>query len=93
MKKGLHESTKRFRREIETNSRRRRAVNVSIDVEVLKGAKALGLNLSQTLESELRRLTQAARQTAWADENKAAMEEHNRFIEENGIWSEEFRSW
>jgi antitoxin CcdA len=66
---------------------------VTVDAAVLEEAKALQLNLSQTLEAELRRLTQAARKQAWAEENKAAMEEHNRFVEENGIWSEEFRSW
>jgi hypothetical protein len=29
----------------------------------------------------------------WKAVHHDAFEEHNRFIEENGIWSEEFCSW
>ncbi len=29
----------------------------------------------------------------WSEEHKEAIESHNRFIEEHGIWSEKYRSW
>ena len=43
----------------------KRAVNVSVDVEILDAARAQRINLSQTLEEVLRRLTQTARETQW----------------------------
>jgi antitoxin CcdA len=72
---------------------RKRAVNLSIDEEILAAAKAQGINLSQTLEDELRKRTQEAREAKWREENHEAMESHNRFIEKHGIWSEKYRSW
>jgi antitoxin CcdA len=72
---------------------RKRAVNLSIDEEILAAAKAQGINLSQTLEDELRKRTQEAREAKWREENREAMESHNRFIEKHGIWGEKYRSW
>ena len=71
----------------------KRAVNLSIDAEILAAAKEQGINLSQTLEDELRKLTQSAREAKWIEENREAIEAHNRFIEQHGIWSEKYRSW
>ena len=71
----------------------KRAVNLSIDAEILAAAKAQGINLSQTLEDELRKRTQEAREAKWQEENREAFEAHNRFIEKHGIWSEKYRSW
>lgn len=71
----------------------RRAVNVSIDAEILAAAKAQGINLSQTLEEVLRKLTQEARDAKWAEENREVIESFNRFIEKNGVFGEEFQDW
>lgn len=71
----------------------KRAVNLSIDAEILAAAKAQGINLSQTLEDELRKRTQESREAKWQEENREAFESHNRFIEKYGIWSEKYRSW
>ena len=71
----------------------KRAANLSIDAETLAEAKAMGINLSQTLEDELRRRVQQARIERWSRDNKAAIESYNRFIEDNGVWSEEYRKW
>ena len=72
---------------------RKRAANVSIDAEILAEAKAMGINLSQTLEGQLRKQVTAEKNRRWSEENKEAIEAHNRFIEEHGIWSEKYRSW
>jgi antitoxin CcdA len=74
-------------------SRPKRAVNLSVDAEILAAAKALGINLSQVLEDELRKRTREAREAKWREENRDAMESFNRFVEEHGIFGEEFRSW
>src|SRR5258705_13838640 len=71
----------------------KRAVNLRVDADILAAAKAQGINLSQALEEELRRLTKKARETKWQEENREAFESHNRFIEKYGIWSEKHRSW
>jgi len=71
----------------------KRAVNLSIDAEILAAAKAQRINLSQTLEDELRKRTQQAREAKWQEENREAFEAHNRFIAKHGIWSEKYRSW
>ena len=71
----------------------KRAVNLSIDAEILAAAKAQRINLSQALEDELRKRTQESREAKWQEENREAFESHNRFIEKHGIWSKKYRSW
>jgi antitoxin CcdA len=71
----------------------KRAVNVSVDAEILAQAKRQGINLSAALEGELRRLTEEERIKRFQEEHREAFESYNRFIEEHGIWSEKYRSW
>jgi antitoxin CcdA len=72
---------------------RKRAANVSIDEDILAAAKAMNINLSQTLEKELRRRVQAERDEKWRRENRSAIESYNRFIEKHGVFLEEFQDW
>lgn len=72
---------------------RKRPVNVTIDEAVLADAKRLGMNLSQVLEDELRKRVTEEKTRRWQEENREAIEAHNRFIETHGIWSEKYRSW
>lgn len=81
-----------FRR-AETKAGRKRAANVSIDADILAEAKALKINLSQTLEDELRRRVREEKAQRFHEEHREAINSYNRFIEEHGIWSEKFRSW
>jgi antitoxin CcdA len=71
----------------------KRAVNLSVDAEILAAAKALGLNLSQVLEEELRKRTQAAREAKWREGNRESVESYNRLIERAGVFGEEFQDW
>lgn len=72
---------------------RKRAVNVTVDGDLLADAKDLGLNLSQLLEEELRGRVTDEKTRRWEEENREALEAHNRFIEKHGIWSAKYRSW
>ena len=72
---------------------RKRAVNVTVDENVLAEAKQLGLNLSQVLEDELKKRVTEERTRRWQAEHREAIEAHNRFIEKHGIWSAKYRSW
>jgi len=94
MTKHFGDSARTFRRdEAPAKPPRKRAANVSIDEEILAEAKKLGINLSQTLETELRERVRQAKIDRWSEENKKAIDSYNRFIAENGIWSEEYRKW
>jgi antitoxin CcdA len=96
-KKPFRESSERFRRggRIGQSPKpgRKRAVNVTVDEDVLAEAKQLGMNLSQVLEEELRKRVTEEKTRRWQEENREAIEAHNRFIEKHGIFGEEFRNW
>ena len=96
-KKQFRESPERFRHTGRIGRPpapgRKRAVNVTVDEEVLSTAKQLGLNLSQVLEDELRRRVTEEKTRRWEEENRETLEAHNRFIEKYGIFGEEFRNW
>jgi len=93
MTKAFSDEARPFRRDDRGKRARKRATNVSIDAEILADAKALGINLSQTLEDELRKRTKEEKIRRFQEEHREAIEAHNRFIEEHGIWSEKYRSW
>src|SRR5882757_4716392 len=67
----------------------KRAVNVSVDAAILKVAKEMDINLSQALEDQLRKLTEAERIKRWRLENKDVIESYNALIERAGIFGEE----
>ena len=71
----------------------KRAVNVSIDAEILKVAKEMKINLSQAFEDTLRERTQEERVRRFQEENREAIESYNRFIERAGVFGEEWRKW
>jgi antitoxin CcdA len=77
----------------ETKPRPKKATNVTLDSALLAEARALGINLSRTLEERLEELVKAERIKRWQEENRAAIESMNRFIEKYGIFGEEFRTW
>src|SRR5208282_4668301 len=66
----------------------KRAVNVSIDAEILVVAKELGLNLSQTLEEALRKLTREERIRRFQEEMKPSIESYNALVERAGFVGE-----
>jgi antitoxin CcdA len=68
----------------------KRAVNVSVDAEILAVAKDLNINLSQTLEDALRKLTEEERIRRWQEENREAIESYNAFFERNGTLTEAY---
>ena len=72
---------------------RKRATNVSINEELLAEARAKNLNLSQTLEDALRAALREDRMKRFEEEHRDAFESYNRFIEENGLWNEDYRKW
>lgn len=66
--------------------KRRRAVNVSIDPELIDAAKAAGTNLSAVLERALRDELRGARRQRWLDANRSAIEADHAELARNGPW-------
>lgn len=69
----------------------KKACNVSVNEDLLRQAKELGINLSQTLEEGLQRRVREAKAKAWAEENREAIESQTRWIEKHGLLSDHFR--
>lgn len=71
---------------LEHSSRaQRRATNVSISAEILAEARELKVNVSRAAEEGLTRAIAARRAEVWLEENKAAMESSNAYVEEHGL--------
>lgn len=68
-------------------SGKKKATNLSLDRELLKDAKALGVNISQAAEEGVR---DAARK-AWLEENRASLEAWGEWVEKNGLPLEKYR--
>lgn len=70
---------------------RKKAVNLSVDADLLARAKEMDLNLSATFEEVLREKTREEEQRRWVEENRDAIEAFNRRIERDGVWSDGLR--
>ena len=93
----IEDPVRQFRRDAEPSHNGRigrkapgpkRAVNVSVDLEILTVAKEMKINLSQALEDVLRRATEQERARRFYEENKASFDAHNAHIERNGTLAE-----
>jgi antitoxin CcdA len=72
-------------------SRKKKPTNLSLDVELVREAKALGLSLSEAAETGLRQAVKKAKEEAWLRENQRAIESSNRYVEEHGLPLEKYR--
>ena len=71
----------------------KRAVNVSVNGDLLDQSKALKINLSKALEARLEEEVAAASRRAWLAENQEAMEDYNRAVAERGVFGDDARSF
>ena len=70
----------------------KKAVNVSIQTELLDAARAEDINLSATLEAALAYQLRIRRRDRWRAENEAAIEAYNRDVDENGSFGDNTRA-
>lgn len=66
-------------------------VSVTIDEVLAAKAGAAGINLSALAEEAIRFETRAEEMRRWAEENRAALQEKARLVEDEGLWSDGFR--
>ena len=72
---------------------RQKAVNVSIQSELLDAARAEDINLSATLEAALADQLRIRRRDRWQTGNEAAIEAYNRDVDENGSFGDHARGF
>jgi antitoxin CcdA len=72
-----------------TRQSKKRAVNLFVDVELLDEARRMNINLSENLEQHLRGLIRAEQERRWLEENREAIAEYNRRVEEHGLLSDD----
>lgn len=69
----------------------KKPTNLSVDPELLKQARALGLNLSEVFERSLLDAIAEKQGQKWLAENKEAIEAYNRHVERHGVFSKGLR--
>ena len=70
---------------------RKKPTNLSINSDLLQQAKALKINLSQTLEERLYQIILDKKKQDWKEKNREAIEAYNRRTEKDGVFSDGFR--
>lgn len=63
----------------------RRPTNVSLPAELIGDAKALNVNISQACEKGLAEAVAKTRAERWIEENRAAIESSNAYVEKHGL--------
>ena len=71
----------------------KRPVNLSLNSDLLRVGKDLGLNLSKVAEDALAYAVSVRLAERWLEENHSAIETYNSRIDAQGVFSEGIRSF
>ena len=71
----------------------KRAVNLTLSVDVLDSAKALGINISQVCDNYLREVVRKEQERRWRQEHSEFITAYNSIIEEEGLPLDQWRSF
>ncbi len=69
------------------------ATNLSIDSALLAEARRFDINLSKAAESGISQAIRNARATRWKEENQAALDSSNAYVEANGLPLAKYRQF
>ncbi|MBF9017450.1 MULTISPECIES: type II toxin-antitoxin system CcdA family antitoxin [unclassified Oceanispirochaeta] len=67
--------------------------NVSIDKELLESAKSQNIVISTLLEKAIKDELKKKAEEDWVEENKANLNRYNQRITEDGVFSDELRTF
>jgi len=67
--------------------------NVSIDKNIFEASKAHNIVLSKLLENAVRAEIARLEEETWREDNRDAIGSYNKYIKENGVFSEELRTF
>jgi antitoxin CcdA len=71
----------------------KKAVNVSIQTDLLDAARAEDINLSATLEAALTEQLRIRKRDRWRADNAEAIDAYNSDVEKNGSFGDHARSF
>lgn len=71
----------------------KKATNLSINKELLAEARSLNINLSATLEQALTEKVRQERRKQWRVNNRDAIDACNELTEQNGLFSDNHRTF
>lgn len=63
----------------------KKPTNVSLSAELVEEARKLGINVSEACQSGLAAQVKKAREAAWKEENRAAIESWNDYTRKHGL--------
>ena len=69
----------------------KRAINLSLNAQVMANAKDLGMNISQTVDELLTQEVERRRLAPWNEENRDAIGQYNARIEREGTFAQRIR--
>jgi len=72
---------------------KKKATTLSINSDLLAKVKELDINISAVLQESLEKEFIIQKEKRWKKENKEAIEKYNKYVEEHGVFGEEFRIW
>ena len=71
----------------------KRPTNVTVNADLLRRARELDVNLSQTLEAALVAEVTRCTRARWLAENRTAIDAYNEDIERNGCFADSLRTF
>jgi antitoxin CcdA len=71
----------------------KKAVNLSIDSDLLREARDRDINLSATLERALAEALRRARREQWLTENRPGIKAYNEQVDAHGAFADTMRSF
>lgn len=71
----------------------KKPTNVSVNADLLNKAKALGINLSATLELALAGEVKRLRAEKWLAENRTSLDAYNAFVGKHGVFGDGIRGF
>jgi antitoxin CcdA len=71
----------------------KRPVNLSLNIELLRLGKDLGINLSAVAEEALAGAVRERLAQRWLEENDGAVQDYNRRVGESGVFSDGLRTF
>ncbi|HYD70589.1 type II toxin-antitoxin system CcdA family antitoxin [Azospirillum sp.] len=63
----------------------KRPTNVSLNSDLLEQARTLGINISKACERGIAQQVAEERGRRWLEENRAALESSNAYVEKHGL--------
>lgn len=71
----------------------KKAVNLTINRDLLAAARELNINLSSTMEAALIDAVRHKQRERWLANNRAAIAAYNKRVDEGGVFSDSLRSF